>query len=122
MTKITENAQYFGRLRHRGTRRKHVHHPRRVRLVGPRGLGLAPRRGRKGRQRQRRAGRKKPAFQRQKLADPESSPGKLVVAADLDGIMVIDTDDVLLVAKKQERQEIKKVVGEVKKSFGDLHL
>ncbi len=48
--------------------------------------------------------------------------GKLVVADGLDGMMVIDTDDVLLIWPKEREQEIKKVVKEVRDSFGNLHL
>lgn len=51
-----------------------------------------------------------------------ANPGKLVVAADIEGMMIIDTDDVLLIWPKNREQEIKKVVGAVKNSFGDLHL
>lgn len=48
--------------------------------------------------------------------------GKLAVIKNLDDFMVIDEGDVLLIWPKSEEQGIKKVVAEVKKQFGILHL
>jgi mannose-1-phosphate guanylyltransferase len=48
--------------------------------------------------------------------------GKLAVIKNLDDFMVIDEGDVLLIWPKNEEQDIKKVVAEVKNQFGELHL
>lgn len=47
---------------------------------------------------------------------------KLVVLQGLDDFIVVDTNDVLLVCKKENEQEIKSYVAEVKKNMGDNYL
>lgn len=47
---------------------------------------------------------------------------KLVVLQGLDGFIVVDTKDVLLICKKEKEQEIKDYVAEVKKAVGDKYL
>ncbi len=46
---------------------------------------------------------------------------KLVVLHGLDDFIVVDTDDVLLICKKENEQEIKTVVKEVKKNSGEKY-
>ncbi len=47
---------------------------------------------------------------------------KLVVLQGLDDFIVVDTDDVLLICKKDKEQEIKTYVAEVKRNKGDKYL
>lgn len=47
---------------------------------------------------------------------------KLVVLQGLEGHIVIDTNDVLLICKKDREQEIKEYVAEVKRNKGDKYL
>ena len=48
--------------------------------------------------------------------------GKLVVLQGLEDSIVVDTDDVLLICKKENEQEIKNYVAEIKKNKGDKFL
>lgn len=48
-----------------------------------------------------------------------SDPKKLVVLNGLEGFVVVDTGDVLMICKKEKEQEIKEIVKEVRKNFGD---
>lgn len=47
---------------------------------------------------------------------------KLVVLQGLDDFIVVDTDDVLLICKKEKEQAIKEYVAEIKRSKGDKYL
>jgi len=47
---------------------------------------------------------------------------KLILLQGLDDFIVVDTDDVLLVCKKDKEQHIKEYVAEVKKNKGDKYL
>lgn len=47
---------------------------------------------------------------------------KLLVLQGLNDFIVVDTDDVLLICKKDKEQEIKEYVAEVKRNFGDKNL
>jgi mannose-1-phosphate guanylyltransferase len=47
---------------------------------------------------------------------------KLVLLQGLDDFIVVDTDDVLLICKKEKEQEIKEYVAEVKRNKGDKFL
>ena len=47
---------------------------------------------------------------------------KLLVLQGLDDFIVIDTEDVLLICKKEKEQEIKEYVAEVKRNKGDQYL
>ena len=47
---------------------------------------------------------------------------KLVVLQGLNDFIVVDTKDVLLICQKENEQEIKKYVGEVKRNIGDKFL
>ncbi|MBN9296472.1 MAG: mannose-1-phosphate guanylyltransferase [Filimonas sp.] len=51
-----------------------------------------------------------------------ASHEKLVVLQGLDDFIVVDTDDVLLICKKDKEQEIKEYVAEVKRNKGDQYL
>jgi mannose-1-phosphate guanylyltransferase len=48
--------------------------------------------------------------------------GKLLVLQGLDNFIVVDTDDVLLICKRDKEQEIKDYVAEVKRNIGDQYL
>ncbi|MGB4844478.1 MAG: mannose-1-phosphate guanylyltransferase [Ferruginibacter sp.] len=48
--------------------------------------------------------------------------GKLVVLQGLDEFVVVDTDDVLLICKKDKEQEIKEYVAEIKRNKGDKYI
>ena len=48
-----------------------------------------------------------------------SDPKKLVVLNGLEGFVVVDTGDVLMICKKEKEQEIKEIVREVRKQHGD---
>lgn len=45
--------------------------------------------------------------------------GKLVVVKGLEGFIVVDTEDALLICPKEEDQFIKQIVGDVKSQFGE---
>ena len=47
---------------------------------------------------------------------------KLIVASGLDGYVVADNDDILLICPLSEEQKIKQYVNEVKTNFGDKYL
>ena len=47
---------------------------------------------------------------------------KLVLLQGLDGFIVVDTDDVLLICKREREQDIKEYVAEIKRSKGDKYL
>jgi mannose-1-phosphate guanylyltransferase len=47
---------------------------------------------------------------------------KLVVLQGLEDYIVVDTNDVLLICKKEKEQEIKEYVAEVKRNKGDKYL
>lgn len=47
---------------------------------------------------------------------------KLLVLQGLDDFIVVDTDDVLLVCKREKEQEIKDYVAEIKRNLGDKYL
>jgi mannose-1-phosphate guanylyltransferase len=47
---------------------------------------------------------------------------KLLLLQGLDDFIVVDTEDVLLICKKEKEQEIKHFVGEVKRNKGDQYL
>jgi len=49
-------------------------------------------------------------------------PNKLVVLQGLDDCIIVDSDNVLLICKKDKEQEIKEYVAEVKRSKGDIYL
>lgn len=51
-----------------------------------------------------------------------ASNDKLLVLQGLDDFIVVDTDDVLLICKKDNEQEIKEYVAEIKRSKGDRYL
>ncbi|HLN20242.1 MAG TPA: mannose-1-phosphate guanylyltransferase [Bacteroidales bacterium] len=50
------------------------------------------------------------------------APGKVAVVQGLDNYIVIDADDVLLIVKKEEEQNIKQFLDDVKRSSGEKHL
>ena len=47
---------------------------------------------------------------------------KLVLLQGLEGFVVVDTEDVLMICKKDKEQEIKEYVAEIKRSKGDKFL
>jgi mannose-1-phosphate guanylyltransferase len=47
---------------------------------------------------------------------------KLVVLQGMDDYVVVDTNDVLLICKKDKEQEIKDYMAEVKRNKGDKYL
>lgn len=51
-----------------------------------------------------------------------SSDNKLILLQGLDDFIVVDTEDVLLVCKKDKEQHIKEYLSEVKKNKGDKYL
>jgi mannose-1-phosphate guanylyltransferase len=51
-----------------------------------------------------------------------ASDKKLLVLQGLDNFIVVDTEDVLLICKKDKEQEIKDYVAEVKRNIGDEYL
>ncbi|GAA5141966.1 mannose-1-phosphate guanylyltransferase/mannose-6-phosphate isomerase [Thalassotalea piscium] len=50
------------------------------------------------------------------------SPKKLVATIGLENLVIVDTDDALLIANKDQVQDVKKVVGQLKKYQRDEHL
>lgn len=51
-----------------------------------------------------------------------ANPGKLMVVQGLKNYVVVDTDDVLLIFKKDKEQELKQLVAEVKRTKGERYL
>jgi len=51
-----------------------------------------------------------------------ASPNKLVLLQGLDDFIIVDTEDVLLICKKEKEQQIKDYVAEVKRNKGDKFL
>lgn len=51
-----------------------------------------------------------------------TKPYKVVVAQGLEGYIVVDTDDVLLICKREEEQQIRQYVNDVKIDFGDRYV
>ncbi len=51
-----------------------------------------------------------------------SSNNKLIVLQGLEDFIVVDTDDVLLICKRDKEQEIKDYVAEVRRNKGDKYL
>ena len=51
-----------------------------------------------------------------------ASNKKLLVLQGLEDFIIVDTDDVLLICKKNKEQDIKDYVAEVKKNIGDKYL
>jgi mannose-1-phosphate guanylyltransferase len=51
-----------------------------------------------------------------------ASEKKLLVLQGLDNFIIVDTEDVLLICKKDKEQEIKEYVAEVKRNIGDKYL
>ena len=51
-----------------------------------------------------------------------ASDGKLLVLQGLDDFIVVDTDDVLLICKKDKEQQVKEFLSEVKRKKGDKYL
>jgi mannose-1-phosphate guanylyltransferase len=49
------------------------------------------------------------------------SPGKVAVIQGLDDFIVVDSDDVLLVVKKDNEQNIKQYLDDVKKKISDKY-
>ena len=47
---------------------------------------------------------------------------KLILLQGLDDFIVVDTDDVLMICKKENEQQIKEYVAEIKRSKGDKYL
>ena len=47
---------------------------------------------------------------------------KLIVASGLDGYIVAEVDDALLIVPLEEEQRIKQYVNDVKSKFGDKYL
>ncbi len=52
----------------------------------------------------------------------QASPKKLVVLQGIDNFIVVDTEDVLLVCQKENEQQIKEYVSEIKRTKGDKYL
>lgn len=49
------------------------------------------------------------------------SSGRMIASIDIEDLIIVDTDDALLVAKKGSSQNVKKVVEELKSRKSDLH-
>ena len=47
---------------------------------------------------------------------------KQVVLQGLDDFIVVDTDDVLLICKKDHEQDIKQITADIKRKFGNKYL
>jgi mannose-1-phosphate guanylyltransferase len=47
---------------------------------------------------------------------------KMIVLQGLDDFVIVDTNDVLLICKKEKEQEIKEYMAEVKKNKGERYL
>jgi mannose-1-phosphate guanylyltransferase len=48
--------------------------------------------------------------------------GKLIVLDGLTDFIVVDTEDVLLICRKEDEQELREIVNNVKKEFGDNYV
>ena len=51
-----------------------------------------------------------------------AKPYKVVVAQGLEDFIVVDADDVLLICKRDEEQQIRQYVNDVKIDFGDKYV
>jgi mannose-1-phosphate guanylyltransferase len=51
-----------------------------------------------------------------------SSNDKLLVLQGLEDFIIVDTDDVLLICKKENEQQVKEFLSEVKKKKGDKYI
>ncbi|MCH5716224.1 hypothetical protein [Niabella hibiscisoli] len=51
-----------------------------------------------------------------------TSNKKLILVQGLEDYIVVDTDDVLMICKKEKEQEIKDYVSEIKRTKGDKYL
>ena len=51
-----------------------------------------------------------------------SHKDKLILLQGLDDFIVVDTEDVLLVCKKEQEQHIKEYVAEIKRNKGEKYL
>ncbi|WP_343485468.1 mannose-1-phosphate guanylyltransferase [Allomuricauda sp. d1] len=51
-----------------------------------------------------------------------STDGKIIVVDGLEDYIIVDNEDVLLIYPKAKQQDIKKVRGQVKDTFGDQHV
>jgi len=51
-----------------------------------------------------------------------SNEKKIIVAKGVEGMIIVDTGDALLICKKEEEQFIKKIVGELKERYGDQYV
>jgi len=49
------------------------------------------------------------------------SSGRMIATIDIDDLIIVDTDDALLVTKKGSSQNVKMVIAELKKRDSDLH-
>lgn len=52
----------------------------------------------------------------------KTPPGKMVVLQGMEDFIVVDTNDVLLICKRDKEQDIKEYVAEVKRNKGDKYL
>jgi mannose-1-phosphate guanylyltransferase len=52
----------------------------------------------------------------------QTPDNKLVVIQGMEDFIVVDTNDVLLICKREKEQEIKEYVAEVKRNKGDKYL
>lgn len=50
------------------------------------------------------------------------SPKKLIATVGLKGLIIVDTDDVILICNKSQSQDVKKIVGMLEKTNGEKHL
>ena len=48
--------------------------------------------------------------------------GKLIVVEGLDDYIVVDTEDVLLICRKENEQRIKEIVADVRKKDGEKYV
>ena len=51
-----------------------------------------------------------------------SKPGKMIVLDGLDGYIVVDTEDALLICKKDDEQFIKEIVSDLKSNHGETYV
>jgi mannose-1-phosphate guanylyltransferase len=51
-----------------------------------------------------------------------ASSEKLLVLQGLEDFIIVDTDDVLLICKKEKEQQVKEFLSEVKKKKGDKYI
>jgi mannose-1-phosphate guanylyltransferase len=52
----------------------------------------------------------------------QTPQNKLVVLQGMEDFIVVDTNDVLLICKREKEQDIKEYVAEVKRNKGDKYL